>query len=112
MSENKYNLSQLEELAGGNKEFVDSMVETFLEHTPQQLQDMLEAYKNGRLTELGGIAHKIKPNIDLFAIEDIQKDIRVVEEQAKNDINSTELKNSLKKVEQTLTEVFQQLEQR
>ena len=73
MSDKVYNLSQLEELAGGNEEFVNSMVETFLEHTPSQLQEMLNAYRENDMNLLGSIAHKIKPNIDLFEISAIHE---------------------------------------
>lgn len=112
MSEKKYNLRQLEELAGGNTEFVDSMVETFLEYTPGQLEEMLEAYKNQQLDVLGAIAHKIKPNIDLFEIKEIKEEIRIVEERGKDNMNTSDLQTSLLKVEESLKEVFKQLEQR
>ncbi len=112
MSDKKYNLRQLEELAGGNADFVDSMVETFLEHTPVQLQEMLDAHKNQNLQVLGAIAHKIKPNIDLFEITEIKSEIRLIEDHGKNNLNSSELKDSLNKLEQVLNEVFNQLKQR
>ncbi len=112
MPDKKYNLKQLEELAGGNSDFVNSMVETFLEYTPGQLQEMLDAHKNKQLDVLGGIAHKIKPNIDLFEIEEIKQEIRLIEEHGKNNLDTSQLQTSLQKVEVVLNEVFQQLEQR
>lgn len=107
-----YNLSQLEDLAGGNAEFIDSMVETFLEHTPGQLEEMLQAYKESNLTTVGAVAHKIKPNIELFGIVEIKQDIRVVEEKGKAQQKDGELKQSLEKVETYLKEAFNQLRER
>lgn len=112
MANKKYDLRQLEELAGGNAEFVDSMVETFLEHTPGQLQEMLDAHKNQQLDVLGAVAHKIKPNIDLFEIAEVKSDIRLIEEHGKGKMNTPELKASLDKLEAVLNEVFTQLEER
>lgn len=112
MAEQIYNLSQLEELAGGNTEFVDSMVETFLEHTPGQLEEILEAYKVSDLDTVGAVAHKIKPNIELFGIYSIKQDIRVVEEKGKQGLMDSELEESLKRVESYLREAFNQLQQR
>lgn len=112
MSDKIYNLRQLEELAGGSDDFVNSMIETFLEYTPGQLNEMLDAYKKGQFEVLGAIAHKIKPNIDLFEIHAIRDDIRLIEEKGKQNQNVPELKESLEKVEATLREVFKQLEQR
>ncbi len=112
MPDKLYNLSQLQELAGGSDDFVNSMVETFLEYTPGQLDDMIKSYECGDLDQLGAIAHKIKPNIDLFAITNIYHQIRLVEEHGKNNINSPELESSLQEVSKVLQEVFKQLEQR
>jgi HPt (histidine-containing phosphotransfer) domain-containing protein len=112
MSDKKYDLRQLEELAGGNTDFVDSMVETFLEHTPIQLNEMLDAHKNQQLNVLGAIAHKIKPNIDLFEIVEIKDDVRLLEEYGKNNMNSPEVAEALGRLERVLKEVFKQLEQR
>lgn len=112
MSDKKYNLQQLDELAGGNTDFVNSMVETFLEYTPGQLQEMLDAHKNQRMDVLGAVAHKIKPNIDLFEITEIKSDIRLIEEHGKNNLNTPELKASLDRLAEVLNEVFKQLEQR
>ncbi len=112
MSDKLYNLNQLQELAGGSDDFVNSMVETFLEYTPGQLNDMMKSFEGGDLIQLGAIAHKIKPNIDLFAITKIYHEIRLVEEHGKNNINSPELEKSLRQVSDVLKEVFNQLEQR
>ncbi|WP_417608088.1 Hpt domain-containing protein [Owenweeksia hongkongensis] len=112
MAEQIYNLSQLEELAGGNTEFVDSMVDTFLEHTPGQLEEILQAFKISDLATVGAVAHKIKPNIELFGINTIKQDIRVVEEKGKQGVTDAELETSLKRVELHLKEAFNQLQQR
>lgn len=107
-----YNLKQLEELAGGSSEFVDSMVETYLEHTPQQINQMAQAYEAGDLEEVGGIAHKIKPNVDLFGISAIRDEIRIVEQKGKSGIDDDEMRQSFEKVKQYLEISFEQLKQR
>jgi len=107
-----YNLSQLEELAGGNTEFVNTMVETFLQYTPGQLQEILEAYKASDMHTVGSVAHKIKPNIELFGINSIKQDIRIVEEKGKKNSNDAELAESIKRVESYLKVAFNQLQQR
>ena len=112
MADRVYDLKQLEELAGGNSEFVNSMVETFLEHTPGQLQEMLVAYNNQELTAVGATAHKIKPNIELFGIYEIKQDIRVVEEHGKIGAKTEALEVSIRRVEKYLKEAFNQLQQR
>ena len=112
MTDKAYDLTQLRELASGNDEFVESMIETFLEHTPGQLQEMLTAYDTNDLATVGAIAHKIKPNIELFGIYKITGDIRVAEDKGKKGVNDEGLKDSLMKVKTYLNEVFNQLQQR
>lgn len=110
MSEKLYDLQQLRDLAAGSEEFVQSMIETFLEHTPGQLDEMLSAFESGDLQTVGSIAHKIKPNIDLFRINDITADIRVVEEKGKAGINDDALRASLERVRDILRQSFNQMQ--
>lgn len=109
---NNYDLSQLDELGGGDQDFVNMMVMTFLEHTPGQLEDMKAAYQAGDMTTLGALAHKIKPNVDMFGINAIVQDIRDVEQLGKAGSNSDELKQKLDRVDQELQIVFEQLKNR
>lgn len=109
MSDKVYDLSQLEELAGGSQEFVMSMVETFLEHTPGQLEELKTAFSSGDLGAMGGVAHKIKPNIDLFGVFSIKDEIRLVENLGKEKMNSPELPSTLQKIDTVLQLAFQQL---
>lgn len=109
MSDKVYNLAQLEELGGGDMEFVSMMVATFLEHTPGQLDEMKAAHSSGDLATLGAIAHKIKPNVDMFGIDAITQDIRDLEQMGKNGINTPETAAILNKVDLELTKAFEQL---
>ena len=110
MSEKLFDLTQLRDLAAGSDDFVQSMIDTFLEHTPGQLEEMINAYESGDLPVVGSIAHKIKPNIDLFNINDISQDIRVVEEKGKAGVNDEALKQSINKVRDILRESFSQMQ--
>lgn len=109
---NMYNLRQLEELSGGMSEFVDSMIETFLEHTPSQLNDMVKAFKEGRWMDMGNLAHKIKPSIDLFEIPGIQQTIREIEKIGKSGTSAPDLEQKVMEVEKILNQVFHQLKNR
>jgi HPt (histidine-containing phosphotransfer) domain-containing protein len=111
MSDVVYNLSQLEELGGGDQEFISMMVETFLEHTPGQLEELKAAHQSGDLTTLGAISHKIKPNIDMFGIDAITSDIRELERMGKNGINNAETVAAIERVDKELQIAFKQLKQ-
>lgn len=104
-----YDLSQLEELAGGDQDFVKSMVGTFLEHTPGQLEELKKARQDGDLAQLGKLAHKIKPNIDMFGLSSISDAIRDLEQMGKNEDDSPEIDAKIKQVDEVLQEAFAQL---
>lgn len=112
MADKVYNLASLDELAGGDQDFVNSMVETFLEHTPGQLEEIKSAFAAGDLVTVGNVAHKIKPNIDLFGIEAIREDIRAVEQLGKAGDNSAELREAIAAVDKELQIAFDQLRAR
>jgi HPt (histidine-containing phosphotransfer) domain-containing protein len=104
-----YDLSQLEELAGGSNEFVMSMVDTFLEHTPGQVDDLKSNYAEGNMEAVGGIAHKIKPNIDLFGIQELTEVIRSIEAAGKAGVQSEQLAKDIQQVHARMQVAFDQL---
>ena len=109
MADKIYSLAQLEELAGGDQEFVLSMVDTFLEHTPQQLEELKQARQNGDLEKVGAISHKIKPNIDLFGLNEIAQPIRDLEQMGKAGEDSPVMDEKIKEVDEVLNKAFDQL---
>ena len=112
MADTIYDLSQLEELAGGDEDFINSMVSTFLEHTPNQLEELKKARQVGDLPTMGKIAHKIKPNIDMFGLTDITDTIRELEQMGKNEEDKPEIKDKIQQVDKVLQEAFDQIKAR
>lgn len=110
MADKVYDLAQLEELAGGSQEFIMSMVDTFLEHTPGQVEQIDQAHKSGDLTTVGGIAHKIKPNIDLFGISVLTGTIREIEQMGKAGEDSPKLADLIAELLSVTKVAFKQLE--
>ena len=112
MADKVYDLVQLEELSGGDQDFINMMVDTFLEHTPGQLEELIKAQASNDMATFGAISHKIKPNVDMFGIKTIIQDVRDLEQLGKAGQNNDELKTKLAKVEAELTIAFEQLRAR
>lgn len=100
-----YDLVRLENLAAGNTAFVSKMIQMFLDHTPPLLEEMLDAYKNGKLSIVKSIAHRIKPSVDTLNILDAKEDIRAIEKLAHTQIDSPELNELVYKTIHKLTQV-------
>lgn len=78
----KYNLDSVKELAGEDDEFVQMLVETFLEEVPYDLEEMNEALYAKDPQATYQKAHKMKPNLLLFGL-DLKLEIEVLESWAK-----------------------------
>lgn len=102
-------MNQLRELAGGQEEFVQTMVDTFLEHTPVHLKELMEAYAAKDFIHVGAMAHKIKPSIDLFGISALTTSIREVERIGKSGSAEPELDELISQVNSTLEQVFESM---
>lgn len=78
-----YDLTKLNELSGGDKEFNHSIVEVFLEETPADAQALAQAIQAGNMDLIYQCAHKIKPNADLLGIEVVRDAMLAIEDQTK-----------------------------
>jgi HPt (histidine-containing phosphotransfer) domain-containing protein len=102
-------LTQLENLSGGNQEFIDEIIGTFIEHTPQHLQELLDYYQAKNYVQMGELAHKIKPSIDLFGVAILAQPIRDIEQMGKTGAISENLPELIGLIEKTLKNVFEEL---
>lgn len=73
-----YNLDEVREMAGGDEEFMKTVVETFLEEIPPDVAAMNDAIQNDNPTLSYQYAHKMKPNLQLFGLN-LMDQIRVIE---------------------------------
>jgi HPt (histidine-containing phosphotransfer) domain-containing protein len=63
-----YNLDDVQEMAGGDNDFVKIIVQTFLEEIPPDVASMSEAISNSNPALAYQFAHKMKPNLQLFGL--------------------------------------------
>ena len=68
-----YDLYQLEDMSGGDKEFMKSVVEAFLSEIPPDLESMQMAIDNDNHKMAYQFAHKMKPNLEMFGIDLIRE---------------------------------------
>jgi len=63
-----YNLDSVNEMAGGDEDFLKIIVQTFLEEIPPDVKSMNEAIDNDNPNLAYQFAHKMKPNLELFGL--------------------------------------------
>ena len=67
-----YNLDDVKEMAGGDEDFVKIIVQTFLEEIPPDVASMSEAISNSNPALAYQFAHKMKPNLQLFGLDQME----------------------------------------
>jgi CheY-like chemotaxis protein len=78
-SEALYDLQSIRELADGDEDFIETMVEMFKEESGKMLDEMKSALAEANIDQVGKVAHKLKPTIDQFGISSLQEEVREIE---------------------------------
>ena len=94
-----YNLTYLEEVAMGSKEFIIEMVDRFLEQTDESLELLRQSFDSGNLEDVRRLAHKLKPTFVIVGIQRIYDSLKTIEEIAEDSDKS--------RIKVIFTEMFQ-----
>ncbi|MGY5847437.1 Hpt domain-containing protein [Salegentibacter sp. HM20] len=92
-----YNLSEVEEMAAGDEDFLKVVVQTFLEEIPPDVEAMNDAIENNNPGLAYQYAHKMKPNLQLFGLE-LMDQIKVIEAWAKEGEKQEEVPDAAAKI--------------
>lgn len=68
----QFNLDYLENIAGGDKEFMGEMIDMFICQTPPQIESLKIAIDNNDYIQIAHIAHKIKPTFTMFGLDGLK----------------------------------------
>lgn len=104
-----YSIESLDEIAGGDQEFMVIVAKTFLEEIPPDLASLEEAVSNDNKELAYQFAHKMKPNIEMFGI-DLMKEVAAIEAWTKTTKSNAVITSSVTHVSTTLHKVFKELE--
>ncbi len=105
---NYYNLEAVNEMAGGDDDFVKVIVETFLEEIPPDVRSMSEAIEGNNPKLAYQYAHKMKPNLALFGL-DLMEQILVIEAWSKSNTNLDSAESAGRKISDKVTLAEQEL---
>jgi CheY-like chemotaxis protein/HPt (histidine-containing phosphotransfer) domain-containing protein len=104
-----FDLTKIQTIAKGNKEFVNKMCALFIESTPISVLEMKTAYSQNDFDKVRKIAHRIKPSIDNLDILSIKNEIREIEMNAETYKKSEQLEALILKVEKVMSDVVANL---
>ena len=90
---NKLNidLTYLNEIAGGDAEFMIDMIDIFIEQTPIYTEQLLQAVDAKDWKTVGDIAHKIKPTLAFMGANKAKDQMATIEQNARTESNLEEI---------------------
>ena len=86
-----FDLAYLRSISDNNQEFLQDMIQTFVQSTPPVLKEMQDAVAAKNWKKLSRLAHQIKPSFGLMGMDALRKTVFAIEENAEAKANLDEL---------------------
>ena len=104
------NLSYLNRMSGGNKDFVREMIRLFLKQAPQELEKLQHALSGKELPKAKEVVHKMKSSAAMVGAEDMVAELKDMETLVVAGAANIALSEAFSRLEQHFSEVRQELE--
>lgn len=109
MSKVLYDLSILEEMVYGDKEFMRELVQTFIEFAPIDAEELRVYAKEKNWAETSKKAHKLKSSIRTIGVTSLSDVILAIEEDTKNETNLDTICDHIESFSTILKDVIESL---
>lgn len=84
-------LSYLNSICNGDKQFMTDMINTFISNTPEAINEMQKWMSKARWESVSKTAHRIKPSITFMGIEKLKPVIKKIEQYGKENYNTDQI---------------------
>lgn len=109
--EKHFDLTSLNEISEGDKEFTFTMISYFVEHTPLALENLNARISAQDWPEVRLIAHKMKPQLIYMGIHSIQQDVELIEQYSNQKIHLDQIPAMAAKTEKYCLLAIEQLKE-
>lgn len=106
----KIDLSYLDEVAGGNADFIIEMIDIFLQQTPLYVEGLKTAIDQKDWRKIAEVSHKIKPTLSFIGLIAEQEEMAHIEHQAREEINYEAIQSSFNKLQDIFDSAYKSLE--
>lgn len=104
-----YTLDKINEMAEGDNDFIISVISVFLEEVPEDLAALESAIASENFEQIGKMAHKIKPNVDLLGMEQTRANAYDLEKLGKTSGSLEEIKMKFPILKKDVQQVISEL---
>lgn len=77
-----YDLTTIEEISGGSREFMRDMMQLFIETMPRLANEMVASLEAKNWGGVKAVAHQVKPTMELMGITSLHQDVITIEKNA------------------------------
>lgn len=103
----KYSLKNIEQISGGDQNFVVSIIETFKSTTPDYLNQISKGIEELNTDKIRHAAHQLKPAFDIFEMNILAEKIRQIETECEvKEPNMESIILNFKMVEKEIIEIL------
>ena len=99
-------LTYLNEISGEDKEFIEDILNTFLEEMPKDIQEMNAALNENDNVLIGKMAHKTKATLQLLGLCELKELAINIEQTTKTDLNNPQIQTWTKEFINHMEKVY------
>ena len=103
-----YSFESLQEIAGGDEEFMAIIAKTFLDEIPPDLEALIQAIENNNKALAYQFAHKMKPNLEMLGLN-LTKEVTAIESWTNTSKNKAAVDAQVQKINTKLKQTFKEL---
>ncbi len=107
--ESALNLSYLQDISGGDADFMIEMIDIFLDQTPKYFAHLSEALADKNWPLVAETAHKIKPTLAFMGADAESAEMQFIEKSARVLVNLDELQGRFDAVKAVCTSLYGRL---
>ena len=104
-----YDLTYVFEIGEANKDFLKTIIELFIQHTPIAIEEIKESFLIKDYETIRKTAHRIKPSINSLRIDSISDEIKALSKFDKEKMSDREIKKAIDKIDMVIREVVNEL---
>lgn len=104
-----YKLDKLIEYVGNDQSVVKEMISLFIGTSTEAVEQMNLFLKEADFQEISKVAHKLKPNLDIFGVDDLHDTIRELEQKSKLADKGADLRAMMQTIQMHIEKVIEQM---
>jgi len=104
-----YDLAYLNEFTEGDGKFLYQLIQYFISSAPAVLESMKQAVSDGEWDELGHIVHKFGSELSFLGVNQLERDIRLLEQLARKHEETEQIAQLTSKIEAVCDLIIERL---